>query len=105
MPIELSNMAADVVPVVVYWGEDECKVSYRPSAITTRRVEQLQAAEDDSDAFLDFITAVLASWDVTSGGEVVPITVDALKDVPLPFIRAIVITIMEDSGRGDSGKV
>lgn len=102
MPIDLSNLAADEVTVVIFWSDDEAKVTYRPSALTTRTVEKMQAAsEDEAEVFLDFLTKVMARWDVTAKKKKVPITIDALKDVPLTFLRAVVIGIMEDSGRGE----
>lgn len=105
MPIDLDDVAADVCRTIAFWGDSEVQIGYRPSVITTRRVQQIRSAkESDDTVFLKFLCDVLAEWDVTRKGEAVPINPEGMKDIPLAFIRAIVMTIMQDSGRNDSGK-
>lgn len=100
MPIDLDAIASDTVPVDVNWKGHVAKIKYRPSALTTRNIETMQAADDESETFLTFVMKFLADWDITKGKKKVPISVEGLRDVPLPFIRACVDEIMEDSGKG-----
>jgi hypothetical protein len=106
MPLDLDAVAADLADATCYWQEEEVKIKYRPSAITTRTVESLNKSDDDdAEPFLEFVVSVLADWDVTRGKKKVQISTDTLRDIPLKFLRAIVSTIMEDSGRSEAGKV
>jgi hypothetical protein len=106
MGIDLGSIALDEAHTVVKFGGQEAKVKYRPSVLTTRRLEQIQAEieAENSSAFLAFLPEAIIEWDVTKEGEMFPLSEDALKDLPLVFVRAVYLAILSDAGQGEAPK-
>lgn len=106
MGIDLGNLALDEATTMVKFGGQEAKVVYRPSVLTTRRLEQIQKEieNENADAFLEFLPDAIIEWDVTRGGEMFPLNRDDLKDLPLVFVRAVYLAIMSDAGQGEARK-
>lgn len=104
MAINLNQLALDKAEVVAYFQTQEAKIVYRPSKITTDRLSQLQrsAVDDDMGAVIDFLVDVIEDWDVTRGKTKVPIDKENLGGIPMVFLRAIMIAVMEDSTAGEA---
>lgn len=106
MGIDLGNIALDEATTMVRFGGQEAKVRYKPSVLTTRRLEQIQAEveKENADAFLQFLPEAIMEWDVTRGGEMFPLDAEQMKDLPLVFVRAVYLAILSDAGQGEAPK-
>jgi hypothetical protein len=106
MGIDLGNLAVDAATTMVHFGGQEAKITYRPSILTTRRLETIQSQieAEDADAFIKFLPDCITDWDVIKDGEMFPLETEALKDLPLVFIRAVYLAILSDAGQGEAQK-
>lgn len=109
---KLSAIANDKTKLTVPLGQDEeLKVTYRPSRMTPRLMEQVQQAEKDgsiSGALLAPLAELLVSWDLTDDEEEpIPTTVEALSGVPFVILRHVleaVAAAMADAARNGTGR-
>lgn len=103
MAINLNALALDEAVATAHFQGQEASVTYRPSAITTHRLQELQraAVEDDMGAIIDFLVDVMSDWDVTRGKTKVTIDKEGLENIPMVFLRAIMVAVMEDSTAGE----
>lgn len=97
MGIDLSNLTIDKAATTVNFGGQSAKITYRPSLITQETLERL---DEEDDGTLQFLSNTLIEWDVKSSGKKVPLNPKALRPLPLPFLRAVVLSIMRDRGDG-----
>ena len=84
-------------------GDEPLVVAYRRSALTPRvqgqmlDVQKMAASEVGSDAMrslCEVFATILASWNLTDDdGAVIPITTDALYDVPFATLNVIMEAI------------
>lgn len=92
MPALDSLKRPDPVTVTVDFGGETVTVTFNQNAMTKRWVKQIQAgleAEDIETSSRSLVDLIM-SWDILdSNGAPVPVTVDVLDDLPLPFLRAI----------------
>lgn len=104
MAINLNQLALDTATVEVEFQGHTADVTYRPAAITTNRLSELQrsAVDDDTDAITEFLVDVLEDWDVKRGSKKVPIDVENMGIIPMVFLRSIMFAIMEDSSAGEA---
>ena len=104
MGIDLGNLSLDEATTMVKFGGQEAKIKYRPSIITTKRLNKIKASieDEDVDAFITFLLETVIEWDVTKDGEMFPLEFDAMSDLPMAFIRATYLAIMGDAGQGEA---
>ncbi len=106
MGIDLDNLATDqAVAAFTFMGQD-AKVTYRPLAITTEALENIdkQADKDNADGFIEFIVDTVVDLDIKNGKKKVPINAQSLKSLPLLLLRAVYRGIMADNGPGSAGE-
>lgn len=73
------------------------KVRYMPGAITTEWRETLAAlGVEDSEQYYTLLSQVIVDWDLTDGGEKLPVTAKVMRQVlPEPFIVGLALAILE----------
>lgn len=104
---ELSALKSITRPVSVEFYGETVTIDYRPAAMTVE-VEELifgdpVAGEDAKARILSGFAKVIASWDVTSEGEPVPVTVETLREVPRDLLFGALRKIGEDQSPGKTG--
>jgi len=86
--------------VVVTFGDVELKIAYRPGAVTPRlqrAIRQAQIEGDVDTVMLEMLIRLVASWDLTDDdGALVPLTTDALADLPVRLLSGILVALGED---------
>lgn len=105
MPVKLHNLTEDSREVVVEYGGEECKVTYRPSAFTPNAEEQLRAASKgeggESAVLVSLLSQMLVSWEVLDdSGEPIGTDIDTIKSLPYVFIGAVFEAVSKDVGPG-----
>jgi hypothetical protein len=90
----LSSVAPDEDTLIVPFGAEHLTVAYRPSLITQRLAEQMQASVDNA-VILEALSGLLVSWDLEdNNGRPIPVTPDGLKDVPIPVLVRVAQTMV-----------
>jgi hypothetical protein len=91
--------------IPVTFGPKAFKITYRPEMATREKLReytrQLEEAPEGTalDVTMEFICDLVAGWEITKGGEPIPITPETLaNDVPLPVLNAIRAAIYSDVG-------
>lgn len=104
MGIDLGNLSLDEATCMVKFGGQEAKIKYRPSIITTKRLNTIKAQieAEDADAFITFLPECIIEWDVTKDGEMFPLERETLEELPLAFIRATYLAVLGDAGQGEA---
>lgn len=82
-------------------GDDEdLNVEYRPRAITPRMEDQFQTYIDENHGervVFDSLAAMVVTWDLTDdAGVPIPLTPDALNDVPSSVLTYVLNKLRED---------
>lgn len=103
MGLNLNSLVGKQATTEVQFMGETTTVSYDPLYLTQKTINEAQNGDDDS--FIEFCTHLLTGWDVSYDNEVVPLTVEGLRTVPLFLIRAIFLEIMAAAGNGDAGKI
>jgi hypothetical protein len=81
-------------------GDDTETVTgnYRPFAFTPRLLQEAEAAQkagEVSETLAKTFAPLVASWDLTDDGKPVPISADALMDVPVDILAGVTSAIGE----------
>ena len=98
MPIDLSSLVADHAVTTVTFGGSTAKIVYKPSYVTQESIEKLDSEEDGN---IQFLVNAIISWDIMAGPKKkVPLTVDAIKKLPLSLVRSVTLSIL--GGKDDS---
>lgn len=98
MPINLATAAVDEATTDVTYGGETSKVTYRPNVITQAALTEMDTKVDGN---MEFLVKTVVSWDVMlAPKKKLPITVEALKTVPLGFVRAVILAILGDREDG-----
>lgn len=109
MPLDLDDVLNDTRWVTAYIGDHSFRVAYRPSATSMRdRVElkrtmrRMQTEEgqdeiDESVVMAKMLCEMVAEWDLERKGQLIPIEVDTLRDLPDSIFSAIMTAIGEDA--------
>lgn len=105
MGLNLTALAANEATVNVDFMGQSASVTYRPSALTQKRLQRLAKQQDDEKALNEFFTELVTDWDVTKGKAKVPLTAEGLSDVPILFLRAVMAAIMEAADSGEAGRL
>lgn len=106
----IHELVSDRVETTITVKGLKLKVEYAPSAITMRSMAELssRASAGDMESIAEVVVDVLQSWDLegplTSGesgeelvaaGEVIPIELDMLMELPGPFLIEL-STVLQD---------
>src|SRR5262245_43047890 len=106
----LRQLKNNTVPLKVNAGGDLIvEVEYRPTSMSADEQEHYEELVDENkfnEALFDFIPKVVARWDLLQDPPEeepelimppVPLDVDTLRQtVPLPFLRKVLVAIMQD---------
>lgn len=97
MAVRLNEKMASTRTITVDWDGDRVDVRYRPNAVTPDLLEEVDAQSDDNlDSLRVLITAVVDWWDVQyDDGSTLPVTMETVGQVPMPFLRNVQTGIME----------
>jgi hypothetical protein len=72
---------------VEYMGET-VNFTYRPAMITSENFTILVAGQDQAELG-EFMAGLIATWDVTAGGQPLEVTAESISRLPLPLLRLI----------------
>lgn len=92
MAMTLSKVQDKTTTTTVLWDGETVDVGYRPGMVTAALLEQVQAAaaRDDMGVIGVLFSKMLAWWDVLDDdGERIPVTAEAVSQVPLDFAMAV----------------
>lgn len=105
MPIKIADLRKETRPVSMEWEGETVNLKYRPGAVTAQM--QMSAAGiatvgDKADLIVEYVgdyvesmALLIAEWDVMGeDSKPLPITVDNLRQMTLPFLFAIFGAIM-----------
>lgn len=95
MTLNLNTLVGKLAKTDIEYMGYTTKVTYDPNYLTQTNIAQ---AEEDENAFNAFFVKLVRSWDVTKGGKKVPLTVNAMKDMPLLLLRAVYNGILSQAG-------
>ena len=98
--MDIGKVMATTTECVVEFGGERCIVRYFPHKFTPRLQADLRKAQDNGGdpvaTLAPFIIAMVGTWDLTNGGKKVPITEEALSDLPATFLDRVIKAIAED---------
>jgi hypothetical protein len=124
MPMRLTDLMKNTIPITFDYEGQTCNLEYRPSAITMKmhmaaaqlmlmnkeadiaetdaeavvaahRVNQAEAQIDGFGSFAEAVVALVAKWDVLGeDGAPIPITQETMVRLPRDFVYAIWAAIM-----------
>lgn len=106
--MDVGKYRAVTKPVVVDLDGEIINATYRPNIYTISFERQLEAVTDDTDQAARLFIELVASWDLYDGDAVVPLTVEAVEEIPLEILTAILssvrgeLTPSEEEKRGSS---
>jgi len=100
---ELKSMSRTVK--VEFFGES-CDVTYALGAITTEMQDEIRLATETGDE--SFLIAqfrhIVTGWDVLGeDGEPLPLTEEALRPLPIPFLASVLEQVVTDRGNSPKG--
>ena len=78
---DLKQIIGVTLPVTVKWGEMEINIAFRPAVLTPEWVDSWSELSVDRALF-----ELVSSWDITSDGEPLPVTEEAISSLP-PMCR------------------
>lgn len=109
MPIELSDLLGNECWVDVEVAGGTFRVAYKPETTSLMRQAEMQRQIRDLQARTDLdevqqvteiakvLCEVVVNWDITVGGQPLPITPDVVaKTIPGPWVNIIIAAIRED---------
>jgi hypothetical protein len=125
--MKISEAVSPAAPVAVQFARGVLNVEYRPSSMTFAEMEEMLAAaeeakkavEDSGDEaaalrprldslhrrFIENAVETIVTWDLTDEEEnVIPLTEEALRNVPMNIFTEIQKAIRAHQSAGDSGK-
>lgn len=108
MPLNLHNLSSNRATVRVDFGDDgDVSIVYRPGNVTEKLIRDVQGMPDGSAAAqADALTSLAAnnsllrhlivSWDLEWDGVPVPVTAEAIAEVPADICGHLLRAIVED---------
>lgn len=111
--MRLSAATSRVRPIVVKFEGGDLNATYRPTSYTPKKLAEAQAkakkakkANDQDAALASMIESVLdlfVSWDLEDDdGTPIPLTAEALQDVPINVMSELIQEVGRDQQAGDS---
>lgn len=97
MPLTVKKLQDRLVPLTIKFEGDELHVTYRPSAMTPAREDDLGKLAV-SKQWAPLAVALIASWDLkeADGKTDVKITEKRLYELDVPFLQEVVTEISRD---------
>ena len=95
----LQEIVADISTVILPFGADKVTVGYHPGVLTTKNIKMIQGNDSDPNSVIDFTCLLIANWDLTDGGEPIPVTPEGVDTIPIMILKKIVTACMEDAGQ------
>lgn len=95
MAIRLDEVLADRATTQFVIGSQTGTVTYRPSAISPAlmsrwgKAGKSQAMDDIADATVAYICAAVVEWDIEDDTGCVPITPEAVAELPVVLLYAV----------------
>lgn len=116
--MKLSAAVSPARPVTVHFDGDDLHVEYRPTSYTPAEVVALQEATPTTgkrmsaaaqrealDRTIETMLRLIVSWDLEDeDGRTIPLTREALRDVPLNVFHEVQRAIAEDQAAGEAGE-
>ena len=97
MGIKLSDLTSGTRAITAKWGDLTIRAEYRMSERT------MAATEEKDDVDHPWLVKVLASWDIEDDdGHPIPVTLESVKQVPIPILNSIIAAIYGDDGVGEA---
>ena len=98
---------ARLAGTTVRFLDQEAEVIYRPERVTEEMWCQLERGVTDMDEKLaaQYVSRLVAEWDVLKRGRPYPIEQDAIRELPAVFVKAVFAQIMIDTGQRQASAV
>lgn len=84
--------------IEVPFGDETLTVTYRPEALTPAMLvamDEAKTTKQQMDVVAGLLAEMVASWDLTVGGEPYPLEKDALLQLPLGFLNTVFQALTE----------
>lgn len=102
MGLDISALASNTATVKVDFMGQTINVTYKPSVITLESME-IMDTKPGTDGLFEFLEDAITEWDIFySGKRKVPPTKVGMAKVPVPVLRKIFTTIMEEASSGEA---
>lgn len=112
MPLDLGHLQTNTKALRIDYGEaGDVNVTYRPANLTETSIRQLRAIqasattidtmEEKLAALNTLLRQLVVSWDLTRDGVPIPLTEEALSEVPMDVRGDIVTAIVGDTRLGE----
>lgn len=100
--MDLSSIRKDRSSVTVDFMGETLTLKYRPAMITPKTYHKLAEA-DSVDELSAFFADLIVDWDLTKGGDPMPVNKENVAELPMQLIRGISSAIMSDSPQREAG--
>lgn len=100
MPLDLQSLINRVAHVSVPIGAESIEVDYRPDLVTgeTQRIIAASGGNPNPDPLFLELARVVVGWDLTNGGQPVPVTIAAIAGLGLQISLQTLLAIVRDAG-------
>ncbi len=97
--MQLSKITSERQELAVAFGEDVLNLVFRPQAVTLELVDRKeQALSNPGDVLAQTLVDLVESWDlVEDNGATYPLTLAAVRKLPLEFVNGILEAILKES--------
>lgn len=98
MALKISNLAKKEKTIILDLGDgDEVELTYNPFAFTKQFYAELQENKEENSLFTAIVENVKRWSVVDDDGEIIPITVDFLKTLPMNLVMQMWVGVLKDS--------
>lgn len=97
MPIDMHALTKDRREVEFEFAGMSMPIVYKPSVMTGRYAQNMLDG-DGIDFLAEKIAEVIADWDLVDNGKKVPVTAEAIANLPTAMVAKMFQKILEDSG-------
>lgn len=103
MPINMAQLALDTATTTVEFQGHLADIVYRPNVLTTGMLQKvaLRYEQNDIAGIIDFLVEVISDWELYRGDVKLPVNTDSIMGLPVVFLKAILVAVMEDSSAGE----
>lgn len=111
MPLNLRNLSSNSATCRVDYGEaGDINITYRIANLTEKTIRQIAVLQDENEQDFDanmaalnsLLRSLVISWDLQRDGVTIPLTDEALADVPIDVRADVLRNIFEDSRMGEA---
>lgn len=107
---DLNALLTDVAEVDVRFGSETVHVVFHPNAsVSLDELADARIAEEDgdvdavADATAEMAVRLIKSWDLTIGGEPLPVDLSSVRKIPVGILQKILVACREASQPGNRG--